>query len=284
MKDQIMRTSIKSLMARTRAFCLVTLALVCLVLVFSSQAQIITLQDGNSIAKIDPYGQVGMFDWTVGGIDQLKRQWFWYRVGSSGPESSIDTISAPTVTQSVPYQATTLYGNPAFSVEVTYLLTGGAASSTLSETIAIVNHTATNLDFHFFQYSDVDLGGIPGDQSVVLNATLARARQTSLSSGFAVETALQNANHREAALVGQTLAGLNDAFATTLNDNLMAGPGDVTFAFQWDYTIAAGDSRIISKIKTVPEPSAIALMALGLLAFTLRRAGAKAESAPANRR
>jgi hypothetical protein len=250
----------------------------------ASQAQIITLTDAGSVARIDAASQAGVYNWTVAGINQLKQQWFWYRVGTSGPEQSINTISAPTVTLTSANQANVLYGNSTFSVDITYVLTGNTDSSGLNESIRIINNTAANLDFHLFQYLDFDLGGQAGGQSVVVNATAARATQTLLGSlARGSETASPNANHREAALFAQTLNSLNDANPTTLNDVLTSGPGDVTFAFQWDYTIAAGGSRLISKIVTVPEPSALALMALGLVAFTLRRAGAKHQSAPVTR-
>src|SRR5215471_5719398 len=70
------------------------LAFLCLVL----QARAIeTLTDNNSVAQIDPNGQAGMFSWTVDGVQNLFQQWFWYRVGTNGPENSIDTISAPAI-------------------------------------------------------------------------------------------------------------------------------------------------------------------------------------------
>src|SRR3989442_15907678 len=63
-----------------------------------SQAQIITLSDNNSHAQIDPTSQAGMSNWFVDGQNQLQQQWFWYRIGNLGGESSINTISAPAVT------------------------------------------------------------------------------------------------------------------------------------------------------------------------------------------
>ncbi|MDB6109574.1 MAG: hypothetical protein JWR69_1324, partial [Pedosphaera sp.] len=53
------------------------------------------------------------------------------------------------------------------------------------------------------------------------------------------------------------------------------GPGNVTWALQWDLTIAAGGTALISKDKyleiIVPEPSTFALTGLGLAAFLLLR-------------
>ena len=57
-------------------------------LVASPQAQASTysLCNGNSSVTIDATSQYGMSDWTVDGIPQLYRQWFWYRKGSTGGE------------------------------------------------------------------------------------------------------------------------------------------------------------------------------------------------------
>ena len=55
----------------------------------------------------------------------------------------------------------------------------------------------------------------------------------------------------------------------------MVGPGDVTWALQWDFALAPGSTFLISKIKDVqiPEPSAAVLVSLGLIAFALQQAG-----------
>jgi len=57
---------------------------------------IYTLQDGNSLVTVDVGSQAGVTGWTVDGVDNLRQQWFWYRVGSSS-EASIDTISPAAV-------------------------------------------------------------------------------------------------------------------------------------------------------------------------------------------
>jgi hypothetical protein len=272
---------------RTRTFCLAIAALFSFAMVLPSQAQIITLTDPlfpGVAAQINAGSQAGMFNWTVGGINQLTQHGFWYRIGTAGPEQSISTISAPTITQTTPNQATALYNNGAYSVQVLYRLTGNTASSGINESIRIINNTTNSADFHFFQYSDFDLNGTSGGQSVQFSPPQVTQTLGSVWSASQIVTATPN--HSEAAFFNATLNSLNDGVATTLNDNLgPVGPGDVTFALQWDFTLAAGGSKLISPILTVqvPEPSALVLLALGLAAFTLRRAGAKDQSAPVAR-
>src|SRR5438477_1679821 len=147
---------------------LVTLALLIQGLASRSEAQIITLVHNNSVAQINTASQAGMFNWLVDGQNQLAQQWFWYRIGSLGPEQSIDTISAPTITTPNARTLYTRYNNGIYGVEVDYLLTGfspGSGKSDIAESITITNATASPLEFHFFQYSDFDLAQVPlGDK------------------------------------------------------------------------------------------------------------------------
>jgi hypothetical protein len=244
----------------------------------SLSASIYTLTDNGVTALFDSTGGAGWYNWTVAGQNQLNQQWFWYRIGTSGGESAINAIGAPTITQNVPYQLTALYANGALSVQVTYGLTGNTASSGMNESVRIINNTATNLDLHFFQYTDFDLGGFAGGQTVSLGTLPSMATQTLGSAYSAGETVTPTVSHREANFFNNTLVSLNDLTPTTLNDNLgPVGPGDVTFAFQWDFTIGPGLSKSLSPIMNVqvPEPSALALMIVGLAALTLRRQGVR---------
>jgi hypothetical protein len=83
------------------------------------------------------------------------------------------------------------------------------------------------------------------------------------------------ANRAEVGLFPQTLNALNDGGKTDLGN--IGGPltGDVTWAFQWDLVIAPGTSAQISKDKyltvLVPEPSALALLAIGAVGYALSR-------------
>jgi large repetitive protein len=258
---------------------------------FASQcpAQIVTLHDGNSVAQINTASQAGMFYWGVQNspdtmVNQLAQQWFWYRLGND-PERSIDTISAPQIVQSSPGAMTSLYHDPLqrFTLGITYTLRGGlplSGAADIAEQISINNISGAALDFHFFQYSDFDLAGTGGNDSVLLsvNGFTHRINQADQTDGTSLAEVVNtpNASHGEAAFFPATLNRLNDGLPTTLNDNLLSENGDVTWALQWDFNLPAGGSFLISKDKSlsmsfVPEPSALALVAVGLLTCALRR-------------
>lgn len=256
--------------------------------VWQSQAQIVTLTDQNSVAQIDTGSSAGMFNWSVQGQNQLAQQWFWFRVGPSGAEHPINTISAPTITTPNARTLYTTYNNGAFSVEVDYSLTGGSAPSgrsDIGESIRINNLTGAPLDFHFFQYSDFDLGGLTGGQTVQLGRNLGGFFNEALQTGPGAilgETVrsdtgvVPGAAHGEVGLFNATLVKLNNGVADNLNDNAgPIGPGDATWALQWDMLIDPGSSALISKDKfiqlTVPEPSALALISVGLAGLALRK-------------
>ena len=166
--------------------------------------------------------------------------------------------------------------------EVSFKLDGGvlgSGASDLAESISITNTSeSTPLDFHFFQYTNFDLEGTAGGDSVVfVNANA--VQQFEESSRLTESVITPAASHREAAFLSTTIDKLNDGVATTLSDtplNTVVGPGDVTWAFQWDFTIQPNTTVQISKdknLQAVPEPSSWLLLAIGsalLLAFRVR--------------
>ena len=251
-------------------------------------AQVVVLNHNNSSASINTGTSAGMFNWTVDGQNALSQQWFWFRVGQNA-EAPINTIGAPVITTPDARTLYTSYYNGSYGVRVDYLLTGfsvGSGNSDIAETITIFNTTAAPLDFHFFQYSDFDLGGPLGDR-VAISANsnplspyyglYNTATQLDPTAGLTETVLTPGANHGEVANWSDTLNKLNNGVADTLSDvNGPVGPGDVTWAFQWDLTIPAGGSLGISKDKSlhinlVPEPSSLALAGLGAVALMMRR-------------
>jgi len=71
-------------------------------------------------------------------------------------------------------------------------------------------------------------------------------------------------SHYEVGKASDLYGALTDGNPTTWTD--VGGPvtnGDLAWSFQWDFTLAPGESYIISKDKDiVPEPATLALLAL----------------------
>jgi hypothetical protein len=145
----------------------------------------------------------------------------------------------------------------------------------MGEQININNLTGSTLNFHFFQYADFNL---PGNVTLGKDVTHTLFNEALVTSGNisvneSIDTgAAPGANRGEAALYNSTLANLIGTPNYALNNNMSAGSGNdhVTWALEWDPSIAANGTFGISKVlhvDGVPEPSAIALLSLGALAL-----------------
>ncbi|MEK6677761.1 MAG: hypothetical protein AABZ47_19175 [Planctomycetota bacterium] len=252
--------------------------------VSTTQAATFTITDQNSRASFDTTSQNGMYEWVVDGVNHLSQEWFWYRTGSMTSELSVDTLD-------ILVQGTTdtnfdgdhdtfyiRYGDlndrqvPAFTIELAFRIDGalnGTGISDIGEQITITNFSDNDLDIKFFQYNDADLNGGSTDTSInIMGSPENTARQE--DTGVQVhETVVTPApNHYEAGLFSATRDSLNDNNTTTLNDvNSVAGPGDFTWAFQWDILLDSEEAFQISKdknIAAVPAPAAALLGVLGL--------------------
>ena len=265
------------LMALTGGLCL------CLAAASVPASPIVLVHD-NSQIRMDPVSQTGIYQWQVDGKNYLQQQWWWYRVGGTGPESSVDTLNLvgqPTLTDSngdgVNDTAVIDYADlqGRMTLELTHSLRGGVVGSGVSdlgEQILVQNTSLTSrLDLHLFQYVHMALSS--GSDSVEFDGKSLVMQTDSTGAMYAEEVVTGRPQHHEANVSPVTLTKLNDNVATILNDSNSAGPGDVTWAFQWDLSLAPGASYIISKDKTltVPEPATLALLGGGVAVALVSR-------------
>jgi len=235
-----------------------------------------TITDDNSNVGITTgVSTGGMYAWNVNGVDHVGRQRLYYRLGNTGPEFAVDSLPVAvegimdTNFDNVEDTLYVKYVVPAFEFEVKYSLDGGAPGSETSDiavNITITNTGTPPLDFHLFQYTDLDLNGTSDD----LGAKMANSNAVrQWDSGLAFcETVMTPApDHWEVAQHPSTINSLVDGGPTTLSDVSTVGPGDLTWALQWDTQIEPGHSFQVSEdmqIRPIPEPATMILMAAGL--------------------
>jgi len=255
-----------------------------------ASGQTYNLSNGNSVVSVNATPSspnAGMFNYSVNGVNQVVNQWFYYRAGSMGYQSSIDNIGALTPVQSDARDLSLTYAGSQYSAQVVYKLTGGSlgsSSSSLNETVTFLNTSSTALTLSFFEYANFGLGGTPTGQTLQFNqslipppahyngftqtaGSLSLTEQVSGGVGGGSPGAV-NPSHVEAANYNQTLTELNSGTPITLNDH--AGPvtGDVTGTIEWDISLNPNTSLSLSKvisITSVPEPSSTLLLGLGFV-------------------
>jgi hypothetical protein len=260
-----------------RATCLFSATLIVFGLAAGAVGQTVTITDLNSTAQFD-LGTTGfgLNGWIVDGVNQLAEGSLWYRVGASGSAQRLNTLTLSGYAASG-NRLSVAYLAPTFTVMEDWTIFGstpGFGQSDIGEIVRITNTSQSVLDFHLWQFTDLNLLGTALDTSVSITggntafqydgATVAQTAAVPIPSRY--EAGLRNTVRAD------VVAGNN------LNGNASQTAGDLAFAFQWDRTLAPGASLIISKDYNLnvvaPEPGTLVLAgiaAVGLAVHGWRR-------------
>ena len=243
-----------------------------------AQATLYTLHDLNSSLTVDPTTNtgIGISNWTVGGVNQLTRQWFWGRMGSD-PEQPLNTINLISHSFSGDYLKLN-YGNAVtlaastFTATLKLSLSGGSSGSRWSDLSTVgrfifTNHGATPIDYHAFQYSNFDLSGNAGNDTVVTTNSAGTFVQSDGGMRLTAGATSVMPTHWQIGPYSDILSSLTNTTPTTLSDSGSGGSGDMTYAREWDFSLAPGHTfgSSLDQNITVPDPGTILLLGAGML-------------------
>lgn len=216
------------------------------------------------------------------GSNQDSRDFFMSN-GSGGGANSFLTNTGNTLgtlnTATMTFDNFNVNNGYSFLAVSNYVISNDGTGVQVLNTMTITNRDTGPLSLTLFNALDYDLAGTVGSDTVTWNGTDTfnwvdgnrTAQHRAL--GFSAYQASEWASTGTAALNRQ----FTDTARTTLNNTVVAGAGDRISAFQFDLTLAAGESITIfvgSSINTVapiPTPGAMALVGLAGLAGLRRR-------------
>jgi hypothetical protein len=245
-----------------------------------------TMNTGNT-------GTQGVNSLTVNGVQNVKDQWFYFRVGTGpgafAPISSLTQMSInkpisqggtePNNQVLVTYSGS--YAPPAggtvpFTISALYSLGASTNGASLAQTVTVNDTSSTAaLPISIIEYNDYDLNGSAANDSVAITGGNTATQTKSGSTVIAAEiNSTPPPTEFQAALSPTLQTAITSPTFTTLNGTSTTGPGDASFGFEWDTTVAAAGSYIISKTSTlsnVPEPASGMLVLGGMSLFGLRR-------------
>jgi len=264
-----------------------------------THAAAITLEDSGSSFVFDPTSTAGATQWTVNGVNQLNQQWYWYRVNNAPATGKLSvsglSASTPNLSDAFPDDPAndtadftyTAAGAHPFTMSMTIMLQGATDSAAITEFISIQNTGGSTLNLDLFQYNNYDLNATAaGDRVDITGSPANTAKQTKgaiVFSEHAGADTTPSPDHYQADDPTNLLAFLGNGSTTDhLNDTASypANPlltGDAAWGFEWNLSIAPGDSVLISKNRDimVPEPATLFGLGIGSLLLMVRPSRSK---------
>lgn len=244
-----------------RAFILSPLMLIA----FACHADsIITLTDGTAAFTVDTGSSAGMSTWTLNsGPNVMPQQWFWFRTGS-GPLQSLDTLGTPSIffDPSFPDFADIQYQSSTLSADLTLDLVDGTPA-VMSEQLQFSNLLTNSVSLTIIQYLHFQFSPSLDSAAISGNDATQHGALGSVQIGSAPFGSLYQVSPASV-----LLSDLTGSTSSTFNlNNQASGSGDVAIAFEWQVTLPANGSTILSideSLTGTPEPASMLLLGAGV--------------------
>ncbi|MFA7061299.1 MAG: Ig domain-containing protein, partial [Pedobacter sp.] len=238
---------------------LIQVLLVVCMFASSGESAVWVLKDNavNSVtsATVDdttPY--TGLYSLKVDGTERMFQQCFWYRLGSTGPEASLETLAIKSVSKPTATSLSLTYTlADQFDITILYELTPyamGVGKATVKKTVTITNISSAELDYHLFEYSDFDITNLATNNDnleIVKNRFYQNGPQSDGNGVTLVhESSLVPDQYDIDTSQAYMLSSLKDNNSTNLGLSVLTTPyrygDDMQFGNQWDLKIPVGQS------------------------------------------
>lgn len=210
----------------------------------------VTYENGDS-------GTSGFSSWRIGAKDILTESAIYYGVGSTPGETR---LNLPTLTQTAANTANGTFNGGDFTIDLELLLSD--TDSQLSQTITIRNTSDSALALKLFKYFDLKTSNSPIEETASIDADFKATQLGDVDSITTTVSETPNAAEVDALdFENDIIERLNSGITTTLDNSKLGpvGPDDLTYAYEWNFNIAADDSISVtvnssSSLSTPPIP------------------------------